>query len=89
MMNDGKTVIYTGVTSDLLKRMYEHKSRLLDGFTKKYRVHRLVYYEHFDEIQSAILREKQIKGGSRKKEIALSPSAPRNDVDVEVGQWNP
>ena len=74
MTNRNNTVIYTGVTSDLKKRIYEHKSKLIDGFTKKYNVHKLVYYEIFDHIEDAIVREKQIKGGSRAKKIALIKS---------------
>jgi putative endonuclease len=71
MMNNGNSVIYTGVTSSLQKRIYEHKSKLIEGFSKKYRVTKLVYYEVCDNIESAILREKQIKAGSRKKKIEM------------------
>lgn len=65
------TVIYTGVTSNLQKRIYEHKNGLVEGFTKRYNVHKLVYYEMLDRIEDAILREKQIKAGSRKKKVML------------------
>ncbi len=68
------TVIYTGVTNNLQKRIYEHKEKLMEGFTKKYNVTKLVYYEKFDNIINAIEREKQIKGGSRKKKIDLVKS---------------
>ncbi|MDD5098006.1 MAG: GIY-YIG nuclease family protein [Candidatus Omnitrophica bacterium] len=71
MMNKMNTVIYTGVTNDLQKRIYEHKEKMVNGFTKKYNVNRLVYYEIFDNIVDAISREKQIKAGSRKKKIDL------------------
>jgi len=64
------TVLYTGVTSDLKQRVYEHKNKLRGEFTKKYNVDRLVYYEVCPDIISAIQREKQFKGGSRKKKIA-------------------
>ena len=64
-------VLYTGVTSNLIKRMFEHKSKLVDGFTKKYHVNKLVYFELFETIKDAITREKQIKGGSRNKKIEL------------------
>ncbi|MFH1753957.1 MAG: GIY-YIG nuclease family protein [Candidatus Omnitrophota bacterium] len=74
MTNRHNTVIYTGVTSDLAKRVYEHREGLIDGFTKKYNVKKLVYYEIADDIESAIMREKQIKAGSRKKKIALIKS---------------
>ena len=71
MTNIHNNVIYTGVTSNLIKRIYEHKEKLVDGFTKKYNVDKLVHYEAFDGIESAILREKQIKSGSRQKKIDL------------------
>ena len=71
MTNKTNTVIYTGVTSDLVKRIYEHKQKMVEGFTKRYNVAKLVYYEVFDGIESAILREKQIKAGSRQKKIDL------------------
>jgi len=71
MTNKRNTVVYTGVTNDLGKRIYEHKEKLVEGFTKEYNVTKLVYYEVFDDIESAILREKQIKGGSRQKKIEL------------------
>jgi putative endonuclease len=74
MTNKRDTVIYTGVTGDLQKRIYEHREGLADGFTKKYNVKKLVYYEIADDIESAIAREKQIKAGSRKKKIALIKS---------------
>ena len=67
-------MIYTGVTSGLKKRVYEHKEKLADGFTKKYNVNKLVYYEIFDDIKDAILREKQIKAGSRAKKLDLIKS---------------
>ncbi len=74
MTNKVNTVIYTGVTGDLKKRIYEHKEKIVEGFTKKYNVTKLVYYEVFDDIQDAILREKQIKGGARNKKIGLIES---------------
>ncbi len=74
MTNKLNSVLYTGVTSDLEKRAYEHKSKLVEGFTKKYNVDKLVYYEVFDDINNAIVREKQIKAGTRKKKIDLISS---------------
>ena len=72
MTNKNNTVIYTGVTSDIVKRVFEHKERQIEGsFTKKYNVNKLVYYETTPSIESAILKEKQIKAGSRKKKIML------------------
>jgi len=73
MTNRSKT-LYTGVTGDLVRRVYEHKNKLVDGFTKKYNITKLVYYETTTEITSAIAREKQIKGWLRKKKIALIES---------------
>ena len=74
MTNKNNTVIYTGVTSNLTKRIYEHREGLIDGFTKKYNIKKLVYYEIADDIESAIAREKQVKAGSRKKKIELIKS---------------
>jgi putative endonuclease len=69
--NKNNRVLYTGVTNDLKKRSYEHKEKFVDGFTKKYNVSKLVYYEIFEDPENAILREKKIKGGSRQKKIDL------------------
>ena len=71
LANKKDEVLYTGVTSNLQKRVYEHKNNLIDGFTKKYNVHKLVYFEIGESMEGAIQREKQIKAGSRKKKITL------------------
>jgi putative endonuclease len=63
--------LYTGATSDLIGRTWQHKNHVLDGFSNKYQVTMLVYYEWFEEMNAAIEREKQIKAGSRKKKLAL------------------
>jgi len=63
--------LYTGVTSNLPGRLQEHQSEAVDGFTKKYHVHTLVYYEVHETMIDAIAREKQIKAGSRKKKLAF------------------
>ena len=65
------TVLYIGVTNDLLRRVQEHKSGVIDGFTKKYHVHKLVFYEAVGDVQSALAREKQLKGFSREKKRSL------------------
>ncbi|MCX5712268.1 MAG: GIY-YIG nuclease family protein [Candidatus Omnitrophica bacterium] len=84
LANKSNTVVYTGVTSDLQKRIFEHKQKAIEGFTKKYNVNKLVYYEVFDDMENAILREKQIKGGSRKKklELVLKINPEYNDLYV-------
>lgn len=69
--NKRNTTLYAGVTSDLVKRVYEHRAEFVDGFTKRYKLTKLVYYEICDEIETAIVREKQIKGGSRAKKLQL------------------
>ncbi len=71
MTNKRNTVLYTGVTNDLIKRVYEHKSKLVEGFTKKYNINKLVYFETYENPSEAIAREKQIKAGSRQKKINL------------------
>ncbi len=75
-------VLYTGTTSDLIKRVYEHKNKMAGGFTKKYNVHKLVYYEVFEDIISAITREKQIKGWLRSKKIYLVEKFNPSWVDL-------
>lgn len=82
LFNKRNGTLYTGVTSDLIKRIYEHKNKLVDGFTKKYEVDKLGYYEIFDNITKAIEREKQIKGGSRKKKLMLIESINPNWEDL-------
>lgn len=74
MTNPVNTVLYTGVTSNLRKRVFEHKSHDIEGFSKRYNTNKLVYYEIADSIESAIIREKQIKGGSRIDKINLIES---------------
>ena len=71
LTNVHHTVLYTGVTNDLERRCYEHKQKKVKGFTQKYNVGKLIYYEVFDFIQDAIAREKQIKGYSRSKKNVL------------------
>jgi putative endonuclease len=71
LANKTNTVIYVGVTSDLEGRIWQHKQKVFKGFTAKYNCDKLVYLEEFQWIQEAIAREKQLKGGSRKKKIDL------------------
>jgi putative endonuclease len=74
MANSRKGTLYTGVTGDLVRRVYQHKTRVMAGFTSKYDCTCLVYYEAYDELPAAIAREKQIKAGSRKKKLELIES---------------
>lgn len=71
LTNNNFNVLYVGVTNDLLRRIYKHKNKLQKGFTQKYNLDRLVYYETCEDIVSAIAREKQIKGWTRKKKDEL------------------
>ena len=71
LTNTHHNVLYTGVTNDLERRCYEHKQKKIKGFTQKYNVDILIYFERFDSIDSAIVREKQIKGFSRIKKLAI------------------
>ncbi len=82
MTNKNNTVIYTGVTNDLQRRVYEHKQKLIDGFTKKYNIVKLVYYETFYDSYNAISREKQIKAGSRQNKIDLINSMNQKWEDL-------
>ena len=71
MTNKNNRVLYTGITNDLKRGVYEHKEKFVYGFTEKYNVSKLVYYEIFEDPENAILREKQIKAGSRQKKVDL------------------
>jgi len=71
MTNKSNTVLYTGVTNDLGRRVNQHKEKFVNGFTVKYRITKLVYYEILQYSENAIMREKQIKAGSRQKKIDL------------------
>jgi len=85
MTNKNNTVLYTGVTNNLKKRVYEHKHKLISGFTKKYNINKLVYYEIFEDPINAIAREKQIKAGSRDKKIKLIESMNPKWEDLYEG----
>ncbi len=71
IMASYRGILYTGITNDLARRVYEHRSKVVDGFTKKYNVSKLVYYEATQDVMSAIAREKQIKGWVRIKNTSL------------------
>ena len=80
LSNIRNTVLYTGVTNDIKRRIYEHKIGMNDGFTKKYHINKLVYFEVFEYIDLAIAREKQIKGYSREKKVKL--------IEAKNPEWN-
>lgn len=85
MTNKSRT-LYTGVTNNLERRVYEHKHGLVPGFTKKYHITRLVYFEDTPDIQAAIAREKQIKGWLRAKKVALIESVNPKWDDLSA-EW--
>lgn len=74
LTNKGNSVLYTGATTNLLKRSYHHKGKYLRGFTKRYNLDKLVYYEVLADIMSARIRERKIKGWKREKKIGLIES---------------
>ena len=71
MTNKNHTVIYIGITTDILKRVYQHKTKSYKGFTSKYNCDKLVYFEELSDVNQAITREKQLKGGNRKQKEQL------------------
>ncbi|NQV38728.1 MAG: GIY-YIG nuclease family protein [Candidatus Marinimicrobia bacterium] len=79
-------VIYTGVTGDLKSRVYQHKNKLIDGFTKRYNVNQLVWFEETDDITAAIMVEKKIKGWLRRKKVALIEETNPNWEDL-AKEW--
>lgn len=80
LANKKNGTLYVGVTSNLFRRIYEHKNGVIDGFTKKYNVKILVYYEVFEDIKEAIIREKVLKGWKRDKKILL--------IEKNNKEWN-
>jgi putative endonuclease len=82
MTNWKNTVLYTGVTNDLKRRVYEHKESLVEGFTSRYNLTKLVYYEVAETAEAAILREKQIKAGSRRKKMELVEGLNKEWLDL-------
>jgi putative endonuclease len=90
MTNENDTTLYSGVTSDLKTRVYQHKNNLFpESFTSRYKLYKLVYYEGFHRIEDAIAREKQIKSGSRKKKDALinTMNPEWKDIFEEILTW--
>ena len=84
LSNWDDSVLYIGVTGNLPRRLYEHKKGLVDGFAKKYNVHKLVYFENTNDVYSAISREKQLKGWARAKKNALIQTTNPNWDDLSA-----
>ena len=85
ILSSRRRTLYTGVTGDLQHRIYEHRHKLIEGFTKQYNVTQLVYFESTNEVHAAISREKQVKGWSRSKKIALIRSMNPEWKDLAEG----
>ena len=85
LSNRKHTVLYIGVTNNLQRRLYEHKNEMVDGFTKRYHIHRLVYFEEFDHIDQAIAREKMLKGWRRERKDTLITSFNPDWNDLSEG----
>lgn len=86
IMTNHSGTLYTGMTNNLKRRVYQHRQKLIPGFTWKYNITRLVYYETTQDVRTAIAREKQIKGWLRRKKIALIESKNPNWVDL-AEEW--
>jgi len=86
IMASRSRTLYTGVTNDLERRVYEHKRKLIDGFTSRYNIERLVFFEATEDVLSAIAREKEIKGWTRAKKIALIEASNPTWEDLSA-QW--
>ena len=86
LANKTNSTVYIGVTNDLMRRLWEHRNDMIDGFTKTYHVHKLVYYECFSDVRDAIAREKQMKGWRRSKKNDLIESVNPAWADL-AGDW--
>ena len=84
MTNENNKVFYIGVTNNLVRRVYEHKNKLIEGFTSKYNVNKLVFCEETNDIYQAISREKQLKGWTRQKKINLIKSINPEFKEIDV-----
>ena len=84
LTNEYNNVMYIGVTNDLRRRVYEHKSGEIEGFTKQYKVHKLVYFESGHDVKAAIAREKQLKGWKRERKNALVESVNPEWKEIQV-----
>ncbi len=82
ILRNRTAVLYIGVTNDLQRRLYEHKNRMIAGFTHRYNIDRLIYFETFDDVNIAIHREKQLKGWTREKKLRLIQSSNPNLEEI-------
>ncbi|MBQ8668376.1 GIY-YIG nuclease family protein [bacterium] len=80
--NKNDSTLYVGVTSDLVKRIWEHKNHVVEGFSKRYNLEKLIYFESFEDIEQAILREKYLKGKKREYKIALIEDSNKEWKDL-------
>ena len=87
IMTNQSGTLYTGVTNNVVRRVYEHKHKLVAGFTSKYNITQLVYYEETNDVQAALAREKQIKGWLRERKIALIKSVNPRWMDLSAGWY--
>jgi putative endonuclease len=84
ILSNKSGMLYTGVTNNLEQRLYQHKTKMNEGFTKRYNINRLVYFETTDDVTAAIAREKQIKGMLRNKKIELIKSLNPQFIDLSA-----
>jgi len=87
LMSNESRMLYVGVTNNVTKRAFEHKSKAIPGFTRKYNLYKLVYFEEFADIRAAIAREKQIKGWLRSKKVALVNSKNPQWIALAESQY--
>lgn len=84
LTNKSNTTLYIGVTNNLQRRIYEHKNELIDGFTKRYKLHKLVFFEETNDVNSAIAREKQLKHWTREKKNKLIENINPNWLELQI-----
>ena len=88
IMSNTSGTLYTGITNDLERRVYEHKKKLIAGFTKRYNITKLVYFDSSNDVTAAIVREKQIKGMLRSKKIELIKTVNPHMEDLSMGWFD-
>ena len=88
ILSSNTGTLYIGVTNSLERRIFEHKNKLIEGFTKKYNIDRLIYYEEFLDVNEAIRREKELKGWLRRKKLALVWTKNPKFIDLSEDWWN-